>query len=410
MKFMFVVLALAAALFALPAEDADLVAMEESGESGQTVDAPRYHQKADPPRTQVLLIPDSGADVVAMFDPYDGTYWGDIIVDDSTGTNYDFSTPINAVEYDEHIFVSDQVSDAVYCFDETGTFVALIADDTYLNNVRGIDFRDDTLYVTSGDDYVAMFSGPMQFEGYFIQDGTDPFDIMFVDEVESGSALYCDIQGTSDNVRHYYADGTLYQELFQVAFPEQVQVDILNPGYYLMASFSDDVINQFTIDGTITDSWAFDGGRGVFRLGNGNLLATNGSGVHELDASTGAIIETEYSGSGRFIELADLAGVAIGETTFEGVLSPEITLSPNPFSQQLSIGFSLGEAANVRVDVYNISGRIVSTIEPGGLGAGSHILTWDGTSEGGTPLGQGIYFVRLTTPGQVVTRKVNLIR
>ena len=412
MKFIFTILILAAALFALQVEDADLVAMEESGESGLIVDAPRYHQKADPPRGQVLLIPDSNADVIAMFDPYDGTYWGDFIVDDSTGTNYDFSTPINAMQISPGgpVLVSDQVADAVWGFDEYGNYMYTVDDGTYLNNVRGIDFRDDTVFVTSGDDYVAMFNAPGSFAGYFIQDGTDPFDIMFVDEVESGSALYCDIQGSTDNVRHYYADGTLYQELFQVAFPEQVQVDILNPGYYLVASFSDDVINQFTIDGTITDSWAFDGGRGVFRLGNGNLLATNGSGVHELDASSGSIIETEYSGSGRFIELADLPGVAIGETTFEGVLSPGISLSPNPFSQQLSIGFSLGEAANVRVDVYNISGRIVRTIEPGSIGAGTHTLTWDGTSDSGTPLGQGVYFVRLTTPGQVVTRKVNLIR
>ncbi|OPL19812.1 MAG: hypothetical protein AVO35_02235 [Candidatus Aegiribacteria sp. MLS_C] len=403
---------LSAAVLALPAEDFDLEAMEMSGESGLLFDAPRYDQKADPPRGQVLLIPDSGADVVAMFDPYDGTYWGDFIVDDSTGTYYNFATPINAMQiYGQYILVSDQVSDAVWGFDEYGNYLYTVADGTYLNNVRGIDFRDDTVFVTSGDDYVAMFDGPGSFVGYFIQDGTDPFDIMFVDEVESGSALYCDIQGTTDNVRHYYADGTLYQELFNTSFPEQVQVDILNTGYYLVASFSDNMIYQFTIDGTITDSWSFSGGRGIFRLGNGNLLATNGTGVHELDAATGAIIETEYAGQARFIELVDLPGVAIGDTPPSvWIQSPGMSVYPNPFHDMLSVSITLPQATQVSLEVYSIEGRMVRELDAGSMGAGHHLLTWDGTSDGGSPLGQGVYFVRMTTPAGVTTMKVNLLR
>jgi flagellar hook assembly protein FlgD len=42
--------------------------------------------------------------------------------------------------------------------------------------------------------------------------------------------------------------------------------------------------------------------------------------------------------------------------------------------------------------------------------AGSHSLVWDGTSDSGEMLGQGIYFVRMTTPEGMVTKKVNLIR
>ena len=412
MRVLFVLFTLCVPLFALPQAGLSLETMEETGESGLTADAPRYDQRTDAPKGQVLLIPDSNADVVAMFDPYDGTYWGDFIVDDSTGTLYDFQTPINAIQISPGgpVLVSDQISDAVYGFDATGTFMYVVGDAANLNNVRGIDFRDDTVYVTSGDDYVAMFDAPGSFVGYFIQDGTNPFDIMFIDEVESGSALYCDIQGTTDNVRHYHANGTLIGELFPINFPEQVQVDIQNPGYYLVAGFSVDSIYQFTIDGTITDKWYLNGGRGVFRLGNGNLIVTDGSGVHEMDYSSGAIIETEYSGSGRFIELVDLPGVSIGETAFEGIFTPEIAIYPNPFHELLSIGFTLAGVSNVRVDIYSISGRVVRTMEPGTLCAGSHSMTWDGTSDSGAPLDQGIYFVRMTTATGVTTSKVNLLR
>lgn len=412
MKQLLVLLVLSVPLFALSEAGLSLEMMEETGENVQIGDAPRYDQKTDPPKGQVLLIPDSNADVVAMFDPYDGTYWGDFIVDDPTGINYDFQTPINAMQITPGgpVLVSDQLSDAVYGFDSAGNFMYVVGDATDLNNVRGIDFRDDTVYVTSGDDYVAMFNAPGSFVGYFIQDGTDPFDIMFIDEVESGSALYCDIQGTTDNVRHYHADGTLLAELFPINFPEQVQVDILNPGYYFVAGFTTDSIFQFTIDGTVTNKWYLNGGRGVFRLGNGNLIVTDGTGVHEMDAATGAIIETEYSGSGRFIELADLPGVAIGETSFQEIPVPQMSIQPNPFYEQLSIGFTLAEPSDVRVDIYSIIGRVVRTIEPGSLGSGTHTLTWDGTSNSGESLGRGVYIVRMTTSAGMATIKVHLLR
>ena len=146
-----VIMLLAVPLMALTTEEA----MEESGENGTVCDTPQSGGKTPPSRAQVLLIPDSTTDAVGMYDTNDGTYLGDFIVDDPTGTLYDLQTPINAMEGPGGmIFVSDQISDAVYAFDNEGNF-SYTAALTGLNNVRGIDFRDDTLYVTSGDDYVA---------------------------------------------------------------------------------------------------------------------------------------------------------------------------------------------------------------------------------------------------------------
>jgi|GEM_PF-3576735 len=267
----------------------------------------QHHFKADPSvmsdlsRSRgMLLIPDSTTDTVGLFDPFDGTYLGDVITD-----NPGFSTPINAVVGpDNLIYVSDQVADSIFVFDMAGTYQYTYADATDgLNNIRGIDFRGGNLFVTSGDDYVAEFDGPHSRLADFIADGTDPFDIMFLDD---GTSLLCDIQGTDDNIRLYDAGGVLMYELFKTAFPEQVSFDSLTPGEYLTNSFSDDMIYDFEIDGTIVESTPIPGsGRGVFRLGNGNLLATDGSGVHEFEPGTGTLIETKFSGSSRFIELAD---------------------------------------------------------------------------------------------------------
>jgi hypothetical protein len=245
---------------------------------------------------EFLLIPDSTADSVGMYDPYDGTYLGDLIPPFDS-----FSTPVNAaLGPDGYIYVSDQVADSVFRFNMDGSFFDVYADGSDgLNNIRGIDFRGGHVFVTSGDDYVAEFDGPHSRIGNFIEDGSDPFDILFL---KDGRSLLADIQGSSDNVRLYNYDGSLAYEIFSVSFPEQIQFDSLGPGAFLNVSFSDDVVTDFDLDGSIAETTVFDGGRGVFRLGNGNLLVTNGSGVFEIEPGTGNVIEQEYAGSGRFIE------------------------------------------------------------------------------------------------------------
>ena len=247
--------------------------------------------------TDFLLIPDSTADTVGMYDVYDGTYLGDLI-DGSTI----FSTPINAIlGPDGNIYVSDQMEDSVFVFDASGNYLSTYADASDgLDNIRGIDFRDGHLFVTSGDDYVAEFDGPHSRLPDFINDGSDPFDILFLDD---GRALLADIQGSTDNIRLYNADGTFSYELFEVTFPEQIQVDALQPGDYLTASFSDNEIIDFELDGTkVQTTPLVTNGRGVYRLGNDNLLATYSTGVWEIEPGTGNIIEQENTGSARFIE------------------------------------------------------------------------------------------------------------
>jgi len=89
-----------------------------------------------------------------------------------------------------------------------------------------------------------------------------------------------------------------------VNFPEQIQK--LNSGDFINAGFSANLITTFDLSTTISQV-PFSGGRGVHGLGNGNLLATNGNGVHEVDPATGAILTTIVPGvSGRFIQRVEL--------------------------------------------------------------------------------------------------------
>ncbi|KYK23166.1 hypothetical protein AYK25_02175 [Thermoplasmatales archaeon SM1-50] len=256
------------------------------------------------PNRGFLMIPDSTAKSVGMYNPSNGTYLGDIIVDATR-----FTTPINAVKGpDGNIYVSDQVADSVFVYATNGTYLYTYADATDgLDNIRGIDFRGSELFISkggtggTGGKCIARFSGPHVRLPDFIpsSSGIDPFDILFLPD---GRCLIADIAGTTDNIRLYYANGTLQQILFPVNFPEQVQFDSLSPGAFLTAAFSANVIQDFELNGTIVQTTPYSSGRGVYRLGNGNILATSSAGIQEIQPGTGTIIQTEKTGSGRFIE------------------------------------------------------------------------------------------------------------
>ena len=56
------------------------------------------------------------------------------------------------------------------------------------------------------------------------------------------------------------------------------------------------------------------------------------------------------------------------------------------------LSFTLDKpAASVTITVRDADGNVVRTIEPGHLGSGSHVPTWDGLTDDGTPAEPGAY-------------------
>lgn len=71
---------------------------------------------------------------------------------------------------------------------------------------------------------------------------------------------------------------------------------------------------------------------------------------------------------------------------------------PNPAVGAPRVGFSLPDASPARLELLDVAGRRVRSLEVGGLGAGRHTA-----SLGGGPLAPGIYHVRLV--GRAGTRR-----
>lgn len=254
--------------------------------------------------TTVLLIPESTNDTVGIYSAADGSYLGDLI-----GPQASLATPISAVQGpDGNIYVSDQIGDDISVFSPTGELLRVFpdpVDGNILNNVRGITFRDDELFATvaSGANAgaIARFDpNTGAFLGNFVEPGdpslTSPFDIFFMDD---GNALISDITG--DNIGLFDANGVFIRDvLLNTPFPEQIEQ--LDNGNLIYADFTLGTVSEFDLSGNIISECNLGGARGVHGLGNGQVLATNGSGVTSIDMSTCASTVIRDGISARFIE------------------------------------------------------------------------------------------------------------
>ena len=79
-------------------------------------------------------------------------------------------------------------------------------------------------------------------------------------------------------------------------------------------------------------------------------------------------------------------------------------LHPNPSVGRFAVSFQLPSGSHARLAVLDVSGRRVLSRELGALDAGTHVVTLDGTA-----LAPGVYMVRLTQDGLVVSGKVTIV-
>ncbi|MBK8233742.1 MAG: T9SS type A sorting domain-containing protein [Candidatus Eisenbacteria bacterium] len=80
---------------------------------------------------------------------------------------------------------------------------------------------------------------------------------------------------------------------------------------------------------------------------------------------------------------------------------------PNPAHSRAMVRFSLSEGSpDVRVELFDVAGRRVRTLASGAFPAGSHEINWERGASGGQPIRSGVYFVRISTKGHLLTNKI----
>lgn len=82
----------------------------------------------------------------------------------------------------------------------------------------------------------------------------------------------------------------------------------------------------------------------------------------------------------------------------------------NPFVTATELRFETSVAGHVRIEVYDVQGRVVRVLADRGFAAGVHGVRWDGRGAHGTPLPNGVYLARVTAGALQAGRRLVLTR
>ncbi len=84
----------------------------------------------------------------------------------------------------------------------------------------------------------------------------------------------------------------------------------------------------------------------------------------------------------------------------------QLTTSPNPFSDSTTMKLVSGNNEKATLKIYNLKGELIRTLYNGTLQSGVTNLTWDGKSDIGKDTSSGVFFYKLVTPRNSITRKL----
>ncbi len=84
-----------------------------------------------------------------------------------------------------------------------------------------------------------------------------------------------------------------------------------------------------------------------------------------------------------------------------------ISAFPNPFNSTVTIQYSLGFGSDVRLAIYDISGRHITDLVSRFMPAGQHVSLWNGSDAANVSMPSGVYIMRLETAE--ISRSIKLL-
>jgi dUTPase len=119
---------------------------------------------------------------------------------------------------------------------------------------------------------------------------------------------------------------------------------------------------------------------------------------------------SEWGPDMRYVILNNTVLSVGNETEFtpkEFILSQNY---PNPFNPNTKIEYSLPVKTDVNVEIFNSLGAKVATLVNGQQSAGKHIAEWNGIDASGKQVASGVYFYRVSTTNNSLTKKMVFIK
>lgn len=226
--------------------------------------------------------------------------------------------------------------------------------------------------------------------------------------------------------------------------PYQFALDNLDPYYNIFGVWPRTVQNAagHGLKGTVNRyrTWSetrevlANGGRVVMSVGsplypNGHLIMLagfdeNGNPIcHDPAKSNGyAYMHSKYSLSHSWFDkggvaytfyLRDSSAVVSVEDDQVAATTPEtfrVSNFPNPFNATTTFQFSLPDAGDVTIHIYDLKGTLIQEFTQNYTEPGEYLYRWDGTNGYGDAVTSGTYLYRVRLNSHVKTGKITLLK
>ena len=121
----------------------------------------------------------------------------------------------------------------------------------------------------------------------------------------------------------------------------------------------------------------------------------------------GTVCSTAQQQNALYADYASPAGIS----DLPGDLVELYRPSPNPFANSTRIAYVVnGKSQQVEVGIFDIAGRRVRQLANGFQAPGRYELNWDGRSDAGEHVVNGVYFIRSIVAGHVKSMQVVLLK
>ena len=83
---------------------------------------------------------------------------------------------------------------------------------------------------------------------------------------------------------------------------------------------------------------------------------------------------------------------------------------PNPFNPETQFSYTLNKSGTISLRIYDIMGKLIYTVYDGFQRSGNHNVLWDGLDQNKRPVSSGVYFYRLVTQSNTISKKMVLAK
>jgi len=165
------------------------------------------------------------------------------------------------------------------------------------------------------------------------------------------------------------------------------------------------------------------GGQTQYRVQNGSVNDMGQSsmdihfGLAEATAVDSLTVWWPNGSTETFTDLlADQTLLIVEEPTTSVAGDLDITpaalrvFCPNPFRAPATVRFDVPSAADVKLEIFDVGGRLMQRLVEGRQAPGRYTVVWDGRDAGGRPAAGGVYFIRLTSDDMRARHRIVLAR